>query len=78
MSNMKFKLNSAGVKELLKSEAMKSVLDEHASQIQQRAGEGYEVEERNYPERAGAVVRAATAEAYYDNLKNNTLLKAVR
>jgi len=78
MSNFEFKLNSAGVRELLKSEAMKSVLREQASRIQQRAGDGYEVEERNYPERAGAVVKAGSAEAYYDNLHNNTLLKAVR
>lgn len=78
MSKMQFKLNGAGVKELLKSDAMKGICRQHASQIAQRAGVGYVVEDRNYPERSGAAVRADSYEAYRDNLENNTLLKAVR
>lgn len=78
MSRMKFKLNSAGVKELLKSDAMKAICRERASGIQARCGPGYVVEDRNYPERSGAAVRVDSYEAYRDNLENNTLLKAVR
>lgn len=44
----------------------------------QRCGEGYEMERRTYPERTGYVVRAATDQAKHDNLKNNTLEKALR
>lgn len=78
MSKMRFKLNKSGVKELLKSDAMKAVCREHAAGIQQRCGPGYVVEDRNYPERSGAAVRVDSYEAYRDNLDNNTLLKAVR
>ena len=42
-----------------------------------RAGEGYVMEDRNYPERAGAAVRVDSYEAYRDNLENNTLLKSL-
>jgi hypothetical protein len=46
--------------------------------MQQKAGPGYAVEDRHYPERNGAVVFPNTEEAYYDNLTNNTLEKVVR
>lgn len=78
MSKMRFDLNTAGVRELLKSDAMKQICREHASGILNRVGEGYVMEDRSYPERAGAAVRVDSYEAYRDNLENNTLLKAVR
>lgn len=77
MSNVIFKLNQAGVRELLKSSEAQSICREHAARIQSSAGENYEISDRNYPERSGVAVRPANAEGYYDNLRNNTLLKAV-
>lgn len=71
------KLNSQGVQELLKSAAIASACREQAKAVAGRAGDGYEVEERNYPERTGYVVSAEADEARRDNLKNNTLLKAL-
>lgn len=37
----------------------------------------FAVEDRNYPERRGAAVYPADDEGYYDNMKNNTLVKAM-
>lgn len=77
MSKVKIKLNDAGIKQLLKSSEMQSICMEHARNIQQRAGDNYEVGERHYPERNGAAVYPSNDDGYYDNLHNNTLLKAM-
>lgn len=77
MLKAKIKLNGKGVRALLRSAEMQQICMEHANAVQQRAGEGYVVEKRNYPERSGAAVRPDNAEAYYDNLHHNTLLKAL-
>ncbi|MDZ5589956.1 hypothetical protein [Enterococcus cecorum] len=78
MSNFKFKLNRAGVSQLMKSAEMKSVLISYASNIRNRCGDGYEQDIYVGSNRANAMVSAATAKAKRDNKKNNTLLKAVR
>lgn len=74
MSNkFKFKLDYAGVGQLLKSEEMQSVLKHYADQVGARAGDGYDV----YVGRTRANVSVATAEAEQDNFDNNVLLKAL-
>lgn len=78
MSKMKFNLNRSGVGSLLKSPEMQNVLTEHASAIRNRVGEGYEQDMFVGKNRANAMVSAETFEAKRDNMKNNTLLKAVR
>ena len=78
MSSLKFKLNRSGVRELMKSAEMQSVLTNYASNIRNRCGNGYEQDIYVGSNRANAMVSAATAEAKRDNKKNNTLLKAVR
>ena len=78
MANMKFKLNSGGVRELLKSQEMQSVLIEKATGIKNRCGEGYTQDVYVGKNRANAMVKAETYQAKQDNLKNNTILKAVR
>ena len=75
---MKVKLNRKGVRELLKSDEMQAICNEHATRIKNNAGIGYEVQKRTYPERCGAVVNAVSPEARRDNAINNTLLKAVK
>lgn len=77
MNKAIFKLNKNGVKELLKSPAMRNVITEYAAQIAQRAGDGYDFEVRAYPERLHGNVFPATEEAAHDNYENNTLLKAL-
>lgn len=76
MSNFKFVLNRAGVRELMQSQEMQDVLVSYAGAVADRAGDGYDVYVgRN---RANVSVGTATEEAYYDNLDHNTLEKSIR
>ncbi len=77
MGNVRIELNSAGVRELLKSAEIESACRAQAEAIAARAGGGDEVTTYTGKPRVNASVHAATKEAYRDNLKNNTLLKAV-
>lgn len=77
MSKMQFKLSRKGVADLMKSAEMQEVLNEHATNIRNRCGDGYEQDIHVGKNRANAMVSAATYKAKSDNLKNNTLLKAV-
>lgn len=76
--SVKIELNSEGVRELLKSDAMKAYCRQLAEGIAGRAGEGYEVTTFTGATRVNASVMAATNAAKRDNMKNNTLLKAVK
>ena len=76
MGKLKVVLNSAGVRGLLRSAEMKAVVEARAAEIKSRAGDGYEVYIAQT--RAVAIVGAATNAAENDNLKNNTMLKALR
>ena len=78
MSKGKFKLNRQGVAELMKSAAMQEVLNEYATGIRNRCGDGYTQDIYVGKNRANAMVSAETYQAKRDNLKNNTILKAVR
>ena len=77
MSKVDIKLNSEGVRSLLKSPEMRAICNEYALRIATNAGEGYDIQERSYPSRVGTVVKPITAKARKDNSDNNTLLKAV-
>lgn len=77
MSKVKVKLNSAGVRELLKSAEIAAECMGHAQRIAVACGDGYAAESRSYSERKGAAVSADTPKAQRDNLKNNTLLRAL-
>lgn len=78
MANLKFKLNRSGVASLMKSAEMQGVLEEKATAVRNRAGEGYKQDTFVGKTRANAMVYADTYQAKKDNMKNNTLLKAVR
>lgn len=78
MAKMKFKLNHSGVGQLLKSTEMQNVLEEKATGIRNRAGEGYKQDTYVGKTRANAMVYADSYAAKRDNMKNNALLKAVR
>lgn len=77
MAKMKFELNSAGVVELMKSAQMQSILNEYGAKVASRAGDGYSAENIMSGDRAKIFVQAETPKAKSDNLKNNTLLKAL-
>lgn len=73
---IRFKLNLAGLNEIMKSGEMQSVLNSAAEQIAGAAGDGYEAEAAHpISFVAIASVRAASFKARRDN-KNNTLLKS--
>ena len=77
MSNYQFELNRDGVRQLMKSAEMKAVLDEMAHHIAESAEGDYKVNSVTGRTRANAEVSCASAKTYYDNLHNNTLLKAM-
>ena len=72
-----FVLNTAGVRELLKSDEMKNVIESYAEEIRARAGDGYGTRTHYSEQRVIVNVFAEDPEAIQDNLENNTLLKAV-
>lgn len=76
-SKFTFKLNSEGVKQLLKSDEMQNALRGYAEKVQNRAGEGYTVSTYVGKNRANVSIHAETKKSKRDNLKNNTLLKAL-
>ena len=76
MSKVKFKLNRAGVRELMKSPEALDVCKDYAYSIRNRCGDGYEVTWLVGKTRANASVAAMTPEAKRDNYEHNTLLKA--
>ena len=78
MAKSGFKLNYAGVGQLLKSAEMQKDLEEKATAIKNRCGDGYGQDTYVGKTRANAMVYAETFEAKRDNMKNNTILKAVR
>ena len=78
MDKVRIELNSEGVRELLRSPEMAAICREHAKAIADRAGEGYIVTTYTGASRVNASVITETPEAMRENLKNNTLLKAVR
>ena len=75
--NYKFKLNQSGVRELMKSNKMKSVLDEYANDVLKNLGDGYGTSSGETEERGKVRVFARTFKARKENLDNNTLLKAI-
>lgn len=77
MAKAKFELNKAGVRELLQSSEMQTVVRGYAEAVQRRAGDGYEVSVYTGRNRVNASVKAETPAAYRDTIENNTLLKAL-
>lgn len=76
MAKLRVKLNSKGVRELLKSKEILGVCVELAQDAAKRAGTGYEADNGFVGKtRASARVKPATFAARQDNLRNNTLLK---
>lgn len=76
MSNVKIELNSKGIQELLK-EVGSTTCMEMANEAANRCGKGYIAEKRKYPERTAAIVKTDSHQGYRDNMKNNTIVKAV-
>ena len=78
MSKLKVVLNTEEVGKLLKSEAMREICEEHASAAVSVLGSGYDCGTYMGTDRVKANVYAKTAKAKRENLKNNTILKAMQ
>ena len=74
---VEIKLNSDGVRELLKSSEIQAECMNQASGMQASLGGDYEIQAKYYPERSVAILFPRTSSAKQDNLENNTMLKAV-
>lgn len=75
----KFELNRQGVSELMKSSEMRAILRQYGEDAVSRLGDGYEASDSDTSssKRAKVKVQATTFKTRQDNLKNNTILKAV-
>lgn len=78
MSKMKFTLNRQGVRELMKSQEMQTILSNEAKRVREICGEGFEQDLYIGRNRANAMVKAVSRSAKKRNLNENILLKAVK
>ena len=78
MSKFKFELNRSGVRALMQSAEMQSILKDKANNALNSLGEGYKSDTYVGKTRANAMVYADTYQAKADNARNNSILKAVR
>lgn len=78
MGKVKFELNREGVRELMLSPEMQSGLESLGGEVLGRLGEGYETETYRGKNRYNVEVKAVTFQARRENMKDNTILKAVQ
>lgn len=77
MKLLKFELDRAGVRELLKSEKSEDMVKEIADKAQGVLGDGYEVSTYRGKNRVNASIYAETYQARQENAKTNSILKAI-
>ena len=84
MGKFRFELDLKGLSELMKSSEMQAVLDEKGAQVEGRANSMAQDPDAEYSRSiwmgdyaAVSQVRAGNPEALHENLRNNTLLKAL-
>lgn len=78
MNKIKFEIISKGIVSLLKSNEMGDVLMIHADKIKGNLGTGYSSQKVMSSDRVKVFVKANSKKAQKDNLKNNSLLKALK
>jgi hypothetical protein len=76
-NKVKFELNRAGVRGLMKSNEMVSVLEGYGKNALSSLGDGYEIETFQGKTRANVEVKAVSFKARRENMSDNTILKAV-
>ena len=77
MTEIEFTLNSEGIGKLLKSDKIGEVTAQFGQAVLNRCGSGYTMDTRVGKYRNITRVTAVSDDAIADNLKNNTLLKAL-
>lgn len=78
MSKVRIELNSAGVRELLKSAEMAAGLRSIVSGIAAGCGDGYSYDTKAMGTRVVASAFTESAEAMKDNSDNNSILRNLR
>lgn len=78
MSNIKVVLNSAGVRELLRSDWAMGICQAQADIMARRAGKGYATSAYTGVNRVNVSVFPRHEDAEKQNLKDNTLIKSMR
>lgn len=77
MDDFRIELNESGIIELLTSREMKNLCKQYASQALAQLGDGYSMSEHTGPKRVNVEISADTPKAKKENLKDNTILKAL-
>jgi hypothetical protein len=77
MANVRIKLNSAGIRQLLRSSEMEADLRRRAERIAATAGEGFEASSMVGPNRARASVITTTYEAMAAEAQERRLTRAI-
>ncbi len=77
MSKFDFVLNSAGVRQLLKSAEVKGAVGNIAREVSSSAGDGFRAEVRSGEKRAYANVKPVTEHAQREVYNHNVLVKAL-
>ena len=78
MAKVTIQLNREGVRELLRSQEMRAICEEHANNAVGRLGPGYSVSTMTGKNRVNASILAESHQAKRENMENNTILKALR
>ena len=78
MNDVKIKLNSPAIRNLLKSAEMEAACMSQIRRVQAACGPGYEVDAHTGKTRVNAMIKAATPAAKRDNAKHGTLAKALK
>lgn len=77
MSDFRFELDMAGVRELMQSAGMLEEVSKYGQKVLEMAGEGYAIKNGIGETRAGSTVHVDSPHAYYSNRKHKTLQKAL-
>lgn len=73
----RLELDSDGIRNMLQSKEAMQICKKYAYNARAKLGAGYEVTCMTGKYRVNAEIKASTYEAEIDNLRNNTILKAV-
>ncbi len=77
MAKPKIRLNSSGVRDMLKSAPVQDALKAEADRMAESAGPGYESSDYPWTTRGRASVITATGGARRDNSRNQTLARVL-
>lgn len=78
MAKVDLTINSAAVRDLLRSPEMMAMCEERANKALGTLGPGYIVTTMTGKNRVNASIFAETYQAKRDNMENNSILKALR